>query len=1080
MSIDIDLRAADDPSIDSLLDRLESLREQYAEETFAELVALDPLLTNACRASGELAQELQRRLDALDAVNRVVSKRAERYPAIPGYEIHEVLGRGGTSIVYRGTQLSLGREVAIKVIVAGQFASARSRARLHIEAASIARLHHPCIVQVHEAAEFDNLPFMVEELIEGGNLARWANGKSISPDEAARWVKQIAEGVEHAHSRGVLHRDLKPSNILLTTEETPKISDFGLAKLLNEERDLTFTGEPLGTACYMAPEQAIGVDAGPATDIYGLGAILYELLTGEPPHGGANRAETMLLVRGASPTPPRALAGRIPRDLEAVCLKCLEKEPARRYASAQRLAEDLDRFLTGRPTVARPAGPLRRAVKTLRRRPELVWMAALAIMTALATVNSAWGLRREMTAREGEGVIPAMSLVDTSDSAARQHSELEYAVDLREAFDAYQLGDGPRLRGLLDRYRDSTAGVDLRDFAWRYLDRQFSARPSIVDSRHQEGYAIAWSPTEALLATGGKDGHIRLWRGNPLECVGDLAPAIPPGADVCVNDLAFSADGRLLASVSCDKTARIWDVGARREAAPPIRHEKSVTSVALHPSGEWLATGCNDDQVRVWSLADHALVKSLPTTRMTTNRLDFCEHGLLLAATCSSPEKGHTWIWKTSDWQLLNDLPIGAHDLRFMRHSPTLIVGSQDFQISLLYAHTGRAFTTLGVPSDAQSLAVSDDNRWLAAACNDGAVRVWNELSGEARQLIHRHAARMQDLDFSQLHSSLAAISYDGKILLWSEVDPAGGEAMSGKALGPPPGARELDEIDISPTLHWMAQRRPGQQVELWDVRQRHARLRPAPERGVIVFDPNDAAPGVLVAKDSNTARFELWNETATLPAVDASAGQIAVDHLAGTHALLSPDGMLATDSGRWGAQLTSLAPVGDVGDCRLAYCDEHGLVALCAAPAEPLLVDLTTGQRLPLPLNAGDVKSLQFSPDGNWLAVTMSTHEIQLVDTASGQTAHVLPVGFAPISTDFSADSRTLAAAGGSLVVPLWNVATGQRLGDLKGIIGQVRRVRFSGDGLRLGAAVWDSNRALAELYVWGDWDESRAPAAR
>jgi eukaryotic-like serine/threonine-protein kinase len=299
---------------------------------------------------------------------------------VPGYEVLEELGRGAMGVVYKARQVNLRRVVALKMILAGGHAGATDRARFRAEAEAIARLQHPNIVQVYEVGEHEGRPFFSLELCEGGSLEKKLGAAPLPPHEAARVTAVLARAMHHAHLRGVVHRDLKAGNVLLTADGTPKVTDFGLAKLLDEAGQ-TLSGATMGTPSYMAPEQAAGeVHAiGPPADVYALGAILYEMLTGRPPFRGPTPLETIVQVVSTEPTPPRQLRPGCPRDLETVCLKCLEKAPSRRYPSAEALADDLERWLRGEPILARPPGPWGRVVRWAQPRPALA-----ATLTALA------------------------------------------------------------------------------------------------------------------------------------------------------------------------------------------------------------------------------------------------------------------------------------------------------------------------------------------------------------------------------------------------------------------------------------------------------------------------------------------------------------------------------------------------------------------------------------------------------------------------------------------------------------------------------------------------------------------------
>jgi tetratricopeptide (TPR) repeat protein/tRNA A-37 threonylcarbamoyl transferase component Bud32 len=303
---------------------------------------------------------------------------------IPGYEILGELGRGGMGVVYKARQIKLNRVVALKMILAGNYAGPEELARFRREAEAVARLQHPHIVQIHEVGEADGRPFFSLEYVEGGSLADKLDGTPLPPRQAAELVETLARAVQAAHERGVVHRDLKPANVLLTAEEQPKVTDFGLAKRIDQEKGQVQSGAIVGTASYMPPEQAGGQPGaiGPATDVYALGSILYEVLTGRPPFQGATVWDTLEQVFTQEPVPPSRLQPKVPRDLETICLKCLHKAPAKRYASGLALAEDLRRFRVGEPILARPVGLLERTAKWARRKPA----AAVAVGLLLASI----------------------------------------------------------------------------------------------------------------------------------------------------------------------------------------------------------------------------------------------------------------------------------------------------------------------------------------------------------------------------------------------------------------------------------------------------------------------------------------------------------------------------------------------------------------------------------------------------------------------------------------------------------------------------------------------------------------------
>jgi serine/threonine-protein kinase len=332
-------------------------------------------------------------------------------PQVPGYAVEAVLGRGGMGVVYKARHLALKRTVALKMLAAGHCLPAE-RARFKAEAEAVARLQHPNIVQIHEVGEAGGLPFFALEFVEGGSLATRLAGRDLPPRDAARLVGALAEAMHLAHSRNLVHRDLKPANVLLGGEADtpidqcqPKVTDFGLARQLDVDSGQTQEGVVMGTPSYMAPEQAEGRAhaAGPAADVYALGAILYECLTGRPPFKGATLLETLQQVRGQEPAAPSVLNRQVPRDLDTICLKCLRKPPEQRYSSARELAEDLGRFVRGEPVAARPIGVAEWVRKWVWRRPAAAGLLAAVVLLVVAGGVGVWLLyEQQATAQARE------------------------------------------------------------------------------------------------------------------------------------------------------------------------------------------------------------------------------------------------------------------------------------------------------------------------------------------------------------------------------------------------------------------------------------------------------------------------------------------------------------------------------------------------------------------------------------------------------------------------------------------------------------------------------------------------------
>jgi serine/threonine-protein kinase len=413
-----------------------------------------------CRGCPELLPQVQagwQRLRALQAEVGALFPRSSLsdgtrspppptvLPHVRGYEVQELLGSGGMGVVYKAWHPRLNRTVALKMLLAGPYARPGELERFLREAETVAGLRHPNIVQVHEAGDVDGRPYFTMEFVEGGSLAQRQGGTPLPARRAAAVVAAVAEAVHAAHQRGIVHRDLKPANILLTADGTPKLTDFGLARLEGAD-GLTLSGAPVGTPSYMAPEQAEGKSrhVSPAADTYALGAVLYEMLTGRPPFRAETAAETLRQATSQSPVPPSRLNAAVPRDVGTICLKCLEKEPHRRYASALALAEDLHRFERNEPILARPAGRLERGLRWTRRNPVGAALVATALaLVALAVGGGAW-LVQQRAVRRAEQRNEVATAVAQADNL-RKHFHFHEARELLEQTRQGLVSAGPEI-----------------------------------------------------------------------------------------------------------------------------------------------------------------------------------------------------------------------------------------------------------------------------------------------------------------------------------------------------------------------------------------------------------------------------------------------------------------------------------------------------------------------------------------------------------------------------------------------------------------------------------------------------------
>jgi hypothetical protein len=508
-------------------------------------------------------------------------------PALFGeYELLERIGEGGMGVVFKARQRSLDRLVALKLLsLSGPHIRPEFIKRFRAEAVAAASLQHPNIVAIHEVGVRDGQHFFAMDYVPGGSLAKRMGHHPLPPHQAARYLHDIARAVHYAHERGILHRDLKPSNILLDAEDQPRVADFGLAKRLDSDSELTLPGQVLGSPHYIPPEQAAGKTStlSRRSDVYGLGAILYHLLTGRPPFVGEQMAETLQLVLTTDPVAPRLLNPSVPRDLQTICLKCLEKEPARRYATAQAMAEELARHLRGEPVAARPPGLSGRLIRWCRRKPALAGaLGALVVAVGIGMTGILWAWHRadfHAAAERRQRQRAEEMLVRT---------ELAQVEDLLEA-SSQGTAALASLARLVREHPDNTVAPQrlVSLLTWRSFPLplvEFTGTTSFT-----------WSSDGERVATGSADGRVRVWSANDGQLLATMARHAGT-----VRHVEFAPGGRQLASAGDDGTARIWDAGSGQPLTQALGHPSAVVWAGFSADGGRVGTAAVDGSARVW------------------------------------------------------------------------------------------------------------------------------------------------------------------------------------------------------------------------------------------------------------------------------------------------------------------------------------------------------------------------------------------------------------------------------------------------------------------------------------------------
>jgi WD40 repeat protein/serine/threonine protein kinase len=959
------------------------------------------------------------------------------------YELLEEIASGGMGMVCRARQVSLNRQVALKMIVKGELATPADVQRFHAEAEAAAGLDHPNIVPIYEVGEYEGRQYYAMKLIEGGNLARHIDEYRDRPRAAAALVASVARAVHHAHQRGILHRDLKPANILLASnvetparpgaveagsmrpdEMVPMVSDFGLAKRLQTDVRLSQSGAIIGTPSYMAPEQASGEKGlTTAADIWALGAILYELLTGRPPFKGDAVVDTLFQVIEKEPDAPSRIRPDIDRDLETICMKCLHKEPGQRYATAAALAEDLQRFLSGQPILARPVGTLERGLKWVRRRPTITALLAVSFGAAVTLtgviLDSNFRLQHErdharnLEEKANDERNQALKAKDDANRQRLKVSETLSHTGAERGRRFLESGNGLGLLDLLEARRAADELPALRDaqtILWSGWESASAGRLEQVLPSRSPVTALVFAPDGKTLATRVKDGSLILWdvgSGTVRATISPPAEWVVPvellGVTPLQQSLAFSTDGTALVSRwsnNADHVGRMqaWDAVSGRPLCPPIKLD-GPEKKCLSPDGRRLAVSTGATlQIRD-AKTDLPVGPSWNAAGNVTTLL-FNPDGTLLVTLGGGllewwdAATGKQHVPPTPTRERKDPTSVTPSTLAFSPNGKWLICCLTPFfeerDIQVYDVATGKP---VGKPLLTQTgdgdTKISPDGATLAVLVpaltgfREGRVQLWRTAGAELFGEPSGHEGEAICLDISPDGRLLATGGRDGTARLWN------------LATGKPYGqvlwhVNQIAEVVFSPDSRHLATLDETGTVRLWNTAERPANGVPVYHTPASAYVLDPTGKWVMIFRELDMERLDLATFQPIVKSIqfEAPFGSIAC----------SPDGLLLAISGEKGIQFW----------------------------------DIAAGKPRGQPIECPHKSTLTFTPDGKWLIAMGGSGEVRMWDTVTGKV-HDPPFRGGEKQAAFfdlqiSADGK-LVATRCTFGLFLWNADQGKEL---------------------------------------------------
>lgn len=969
----------------------------------------------------------------------------------------------------------------------------------------VARLQHPNIVPIYEVGEHEGRPYFSMEYVAGTDLEKLTRGKALPSDAAAGLVQAVAEAVAYAHGQGVVHRDLKPSNILLGTDKRPRVTDFGLARQIGQESSLTLSGAIIGTPGYMPPEQASLKHGrnGTWSDTYSLGAVLYHLLTGRPPFNAGTLADTLDQVLNMEPVPVRRLNPAVPQDLESICLKCLEKEPHRRYASADSLAADLGRFRRGEPTSARPAKAPERLLKWARRRPLVAALSLAAAATfALGLSATLWQWRRA----KSSATSYRNSLVGSYLNAGMSRIASGDGIDaLPWLIAARALEADNSIAERMNRYRLGTALATCHELVQMIFPGE-------------QVKALAFSPDGKWLGTVQRNKMARIWSvhtGNAVSPVLNGSDVSPAGRPADLSDfIRFSPDGHLLLASTGANAAGLWEVPSGRAVARSLPHNGHVLDAAFSPRGDRVVTASEDGTIRVWSSADGQPLTPYLTNYGNVNSVCFSPDGRKVVAgtagfqvnvwdiearkivfqaghggdvwrvafspdgesvlACSRDHGARVWNLRTTNEVLRIEHASDVVDGAFSPDGSKVVTASEDHTAQIFEVagkkRIGEALTHRG---SIERVCFSPDGKWVCTASWDRTARVWDAESGAPIGAALIHGSLVNAAAFGPDSRLVGSASDDGTVKIWRLARQQPAAELRGLA----------DWVMAAQFSHdgrLVAAADRNRTVCVWDALDGHlvaGNLRPRTGGMIWSLDFDPGGTKLLTTHDCGDVRLWDVNGGRSLQVwTNRAEPRIALFNPDGTRILIGDAAGVAQFYDAVGFQPIG-APMAHSSLIFSAQFSPTGLkLATASADGCARIWRVSNSQLICPPLRHQDeVYGVAFSPDGRLLASASADQTARVWDAESGREVAVFHHAGPVNGVSFSPNGRLLATTSADQTARVWDIAARRQAYPPLQHENSVQMADFSADGRFLAtfdwegsARIWDATtgRLVSRLY--------------